>query len=148
MRSLEQGQTPLLSTTGEEDDYEDPTATPKLSMGLKSSTTPILSVRDELGLNKHDDDGASVGGSTFASSNMSIRDLAREERRAAKRARKELEDALAALPAPQFEYELSAPMFGDHDDVQVETVPQDDDQADLDSAALERRRKEAESKSA
>ena len=144
MRSLEQGQTPLLSTTGEEDDYEDPTATPKLSMGLKSSTTPILSVRDELGLNKHDDDGASVGGSTFASSNMSIRDLAREERRAAKRARKELEDALAALPAPQFEYELSAPMFGDHDDVQVETVPQDDDQADLDSAALERRRKEAE----
>ena len=144
LRSLEQGQTPLLSTAGEEMDYEDPSSTPKQFMDLKSSTTPISSVRDELGLNKHDDDGASVGGSTFASSNMSIRNLAREARRAAKRARKELDDALAALPAPQFEYELSAPMAGDQDDVEVETERQDKDQADLDSAAQERRRREAE----
>ncbi|EJK64405.1 hypothetical protein THAOC_14860, partial [Thalassiosira oceanica] len=47
---------------------------------------------------------SSFGGSTFASSRMSVRELAREERRRAKRARKELEEALAGLPAPQFEY--------------------------------------------
>lgn len=145
LRALEQAQTPLLNAAmddeQEDEHYPDPVATPKLSMmDRKPSATPLSLTRDELGLNLQDD-GSSVGPSTFASS--SIRDMAREERRTAKRARKELEAALAALPAPQFEYELSTP--GD-DDMQVEAVEDDEeqDQADLDAAAQEIRRKEAE----
>lgn len=146
LRALEQAQTPLLNAAmddEQEDDhnYQDPVATPKLSMmDRKPSATPLSLTRDELGLNLQDD-GSSIGPSTFAS--HSIRDMAREERRAAKRARKELEAALAALPAPQFEYDLSTP--GDND-MQIETVPDDEeqDQADIDAAAQELRREEAE----
>jgi hypothetical protein len=54
------------------------------------------------------DDWALVGGSTFAT-NMSIRKLARKEQRVTKHARKQLEEALSALPDPQYEYELEAP---------------------------------------
>jgi len=74
---------------------------------------------------------------------MSIRDLARAERRAAKRARRELEEALAALPAPQFEYELEAPAVNadENDEGRVETVVEED-MADVD--AEERRRLHAE----
>lgn len=124
--------------------------------------------RDELGLNAPDgppqqrppselrsvvtsDDrsvgASSFGGSTFASSRMSVRELAREERRRAKRARKELEEALAGLPAPQFEYELAVP-----EDVTMEEADEDEranagravDQADADAEDLAEMRRRAE----
>ena len=59
-----------------------------------------------------DHDVASIGASSFDASafatgwSLSLRELAWEERRRAKRARRELEEVLASLPAPQFEYEL------------------------------------------
>ncbi|KAL7547758.1 hypothetical protein ACHAWF_011036 [Thalassiosira exigua] len=145
---------------------------------LKTNATPLTfasSRRDELGLNApvpaavrppselrpvtdHDtDDAASVGassfgGSTLASSkHMSLREIAREERRRAKRARRELEEALASLPAPQFEYELAAP-----EDAMDEETGEDGegtkfgmalrvkDRADEDAEELERLKKEAE----
>jgi hypothetical protein len=62
-----------------------------------------------------DRDAVSIGASTFASK-YTIRELARQLRRAAKKARQELESALAALPAPQFEYEVAAPAAMDVDD--------------------------------
>ena len=161
LRRLEEGQTPLLGavaapgfkTTGleEEDEEQDEddnameeqatAATPRLPSRLGNQTP--LAPRDQLGLNTVDEDDnvSMITASTF----RSIRDLAREERRAAKRARKELEDALAALPAPQFEYELAAPEANDNDDENdaiVETVVPD--AADLDAAERQRRRAEAE----
>jgi len=69
-----------------------------------------------------------------------LRDAAREERRAAKLARRELEEALAALPAPQFEYELATPsMVVDEDDTEnFRRGNLEKDQADIDA---EERRK-------
>jgi len=103
-----------------------------------ASQTPMslaIAPRDELGLNRPGsqlhpgasgmmtmDDSASVGGTSFATSaagTLSIKEIARQERQAAKRARRELELALAALPAPQFEYELAAP----------DVIPEDEDDA-------------------
>jgi len=75
---------------------------------------------------------------------MSIRDLARAERRAAKRARLELEEALAALPAPQFEYELEVPVAVDDEEMgKVETVIEKD-MADVDAEERRRLRIEAD----
>eukprot|EP00531_Pseudo-nitzschia_arenysensis_P006126 CAMPEP_0116139366 /NCGR_PEP_ID=MMETSP0329-20121206/13277_1 /TAXON_ID=697910 /ORGANISM="Pseudo-nitzschia arenysensis, Strain B593" /LENGTH=847 /DNA_ID=CAMNT_0003634411 /DNA_START=25 /DNA_END=2568 /DNA_ORIENTATION=+ len=167
LRMLERGQTPLLGgdnpllevkPVGESTDIDD-----KSSLKLRPTTPggPASSMvtRDHFGLNKRPqselregfaDDAASVGASTFATTTtaggmtagMTIRDLARAERRAAKRARRELEEALAALPAPQFEYELEVPVVADDDDeVKVETVDEKD-MADVD--AEERRRLRAE----
>lgn len=100
------------------------------SASLTPLSPPVPAPRDQLGLNRpssmllrpdtdvniavaDDDGGTSVSVSSFATGMtaeaMSIREIAREERRAAKRARRELEAALAALPAPMFEYELAAP---------------------------------------
>jgi pre-mRNA-splicing factor CDC5/CEF1 len=162
LRMLERGQTPLLGgdnpeleTTANDDDTklagrsDLSTATPVVPDRNGGGQTP----RDQLGLNRPMselregiDDSASVGASTFATtSQMSIRELAREERRATKRARKQLEDALAALPAPQYEYELAAPadMDIDEDDrVVVETV--DEDAADVEAGEREALRKEAD----
>jgi pre-mRNA-splicing factor CDC5/CEF1 len=144
LRMLERGQTPLLGgedpeleqrpEAGDEDGDGKPGARPMTPGGPLSSST-----RDEFGLNRPQSemrggigDDASVGASTFATATtaggMSIRELARAERRAAKRARKELEEALAALPAPQFEYELEAPMDIKEDDdrMKVETVMEED----------------------
>ena len=172
LRRLESGQTPLLGaaavpgfkTTGLDDDEEDAegmgvdrtkeeggSADDMQAQRALSSSTPRLAhsgnqtpmsvaPRDQLGLNDENADD----GQSFVSSFRSIRDLAREERRAAKKARKELEDALAALPAPQFEYDLAAPqdLPDDEDDaMQVETVK---DAADEDAEEQERRRMEAE----
>ncbi len=70
----------------------------------------------------------------------SIRELARQERRAAKKARLELEAALAALPAPQYEYELAVPtssLAEDSEDAVVAMVP---DQADVEAAKRESER--------
>ncbi len=164
LRMLEQGQTPLLGGEDgahaaiEEDDAL-AAATPRLP-GSSNETpfdrsqagqTPLsVAPRDQLGLNKRPyselrmGDDASVSASTFATSTNSIREMAREERRAAKRARQELEAALAALPAPQFEYELAAPEdIGDDDGMVVETVVEED-AADRDAAERERMKKEAD----
>ena len=172
LRKLEQVQTPLLGTSipqdddgaeagaEEEDELYDAavssrtpriypqsvTGTPGPDRTGVGQTPSVAPPRDELGLNRRGyADDASVGASTFATSAMSIREMAREERRAAKRARLELEQALAALPAPQFEYELGAPQEGDDMDIDgptVETVEMD--AADVEAAELERLRRKAE----
>jgi pre-mRNA-splicing factor CDC5/CEF1 len=159
LRMLERGQTPLLG--GDNPELETAIDDTKLAgRSDLSAATPAVpdrsgvgqTPRDQLGLNRPMselrggiDDSASVGASTFATSHMSIRELAREEKRATKRARKQLEDALAALPAPQYEYELAAPadMDIDEDDkVVVETV--DEDAADVEAGEREALRKEAD----
>jgi pre-mRNA-splicing factor CDC5/CEF1 len=165
LRMLERGQTPLLG--GDNPEFETAnddtklagrsdlsTATPAVPDRTGVGQTPVgQTPRDQLGLNRPmselrggTDDSASVGASTFATtSQMSIRELAREEKRAAKRARRQLEDALAALPAPQYEYELAAPADMDIDDddkVVVETV--DEDAADVEAAERSALRKEAD----
>ena len=164
LRRLEEGQTPLLGgvaaagfkTTGLDDEEEGEenetaaaalaTATPKLPgkggqtpmADRKANQTPMsLAPRDQLGLNTMDD-ATSVASTAFGS----IRDMARAERRAAKRARQELEEALANLPAPQFEYELATP------EIMAETVPEvetvrDEDMADVEAAEREAKRKAA-----
>jgi pre-mRNA-splicing factor CDC5/CEF1 len=159
LRMLERGQTPLLG--GDNPELETSNDDTKLAGQSDLSTaTPAVpdrsgagqTPRDQLGLNRPMselrggvDDSASVGASSFATSQMSIRELAREEKRATKRARKQLNDALAALPAPQYEYELAAPadMDIDEDDkVIVETV--DEDAADVEAGEREALRKEAD----
>jgi pre-mRNA-splicing factor CDC5/CEF1 len=163
LRALERGQTPLLIKPAggdepdeaevEEDDRKMAAAvTPRLPDRAGVGRTPgsVAPPRDHFGLNRPAstlrgaDDAASVGASTFASSKYSIREVARQERRTAKRARQELEAALAALPAPQFEYELAAPADMDLEDANgVETV-REEDQADIEAAEREGLRKEAE----
>jgi hypothetical protein len=93
---------------------------------------------------------SSFGASTFASK-MSLREMAREERRRAKRARQDLEEALKNLPAPQFDYELAAPEDvtteeddDTHDGVGLKKKFRVKDAADEDAEELERLRKEAE----
>jgi len=176
LRMLETGQTPLLGgenpelvgytiTKKEEGNDEFSTvhaATPMVSMGRQQQTPLSVAPRDELGLNRPKSElrgggaedtlsvaggGASVGGSTFATSvhTMSLKELAREERRAAKRARIELEEALAALPAPQFEYDLAVPEdHQDNEEMNVETVPMEHDAADLDAAQRLQQKQEIE----
>lgn len=163
LRMLERGQTPLLggdnpefeiTTTGDDEDVEDgkPAALSISGTPGHASLRAATPRRDHYGLNRPQselrgvtmDDGASVGASTFATSTMSIRELAREERRATKRARKEIEAALAALPAPQFDYELEAPMdIDDEDEKKVETV-MEEDAADIEAAERRRLQQEAE----
>jgi pre-mRNA-splicing factor CDC5/CEF1 len=161
LRMLERGQTPLLGGGGddmeEDDEEQEPTqpgdnaATPAARPGTPGGPLrPQTPRRDHFGLNRpHSelrggthDDGGSVGASTFATG-MSIREIAREERRAAKLARKQLEEALAALPVPQFEYELEAPMDIDEEETKVETV-MEEDLADVEAAERRRLQKEAE----
>ena len=142
LRQLERGQTPLLSsttttTTAEEND--DGMMPPPDQAVIAGRATPGGSVAATATTL---DDNSSVGGSTFAS--MSIRDLARQERRAAKRARAQLEAALAALPTPQYEYELAVPVSDENGEMmQVETVIEAD-QADVEAAAREKQRLAAE----
>jgi hypothetical protein len=98
------------------------------------------------------DDGASVGASTFASSRYvsddeDLRRQAREERRALKAARQQIEAALASLPAPQFEYELAAPeveTVDDDEDNESAKVKRPLDQADLEAAERSAKRLKAE----
>lgn len=167
LRMLERGQTPLLVKAGDaehvdmlhdgDDDEMDvkmaAAATPALPDRAGVGRTPgsVAPPRDQFGLNRPasalrgGDDAASVGASTFASSKYSIREVARQERKAAKRARQDLEAALAALPAPQFEYELAIPDDADVEDGMdgVETV-HEEDRADVEAAERERLRKDAE----
>lgn len=158
LRMLERGQTPLLGGETEEMEEETLDADDRKPAALPGGSDRVASTRaqtprrDHYGLNRPQselrgsatmDDSASVGASTFATSTMSIREIAREERRAAKRARQELEAALAALPAPQYEYELEAPMDVDDDDAHVETV-MEEDAADVEAAKRRRLALEAE----
>lgn len=158
LRMLERGQTPLLG--GKDVELEQAPGDLEGEEGSKPAARPTTPgrpfsmTRDRYGLNRPQselrsvaDDSASVGASTFATTTtaaMSIRELAREERRAAKRARKELEAALAALPTPQFEYELEAPMDV-HDDLgaNVETVIEED-MADIEAEQRRQLREEAD----
>lgn len=156
LRALEQGQTPLLggddpmveNEEGDEEDSKPAARTNTPGIVVERARTPR---RDHFGLNQRPqselrgpgDDSSSVGATTFAT-NASIRELAREERRAAKLARKQLEEALAALPAPQFDYELEAPMDVDNEDEgKVETVVEED-AADIDAAEQKRLQEEAD----
>jgi hypothetical protein len=161
------GATPMLAGKAEEDD-----ATAMASRkGANPTPLTFASRRDELGLNSdsqgmmrppselqsvggNHDDSASVGaysfgGSTFATK-LSLRELAREERRRAKRARHDLEEALKNLPAPQFEYELAVPedVTTEEDDDTHDEVGKKKhrvkDAAEVDREELERLRKEAE----
>jgi pre-mRNA-splicing factor CDC5/CEF1 len=158
LRMLERGQTPLLGgedptleeTTPRAEEEEDskPAARPSTPGGPMRSQTPR---RDHFGLNRPQselrggmDDSASLGASTFATSTMSIRELAREERRATKRARKDLEAALAALPAPQYDYELEAPMDIDGDEEKKAETVMEEDAADVEAAERRRLQQEAE----
>eukprot|EP00980_Cylindrotheca_fusiformis_P011792 scaffold2816_cov121-Cylindrotheca_fusiformis.AAC.8 len=157
LRALERGQTPLLGGddpavgTEEGDDIDDSKPAARITTpGIVAERTKTPR-RDHFGLNQRPrselrgpiDDYSSVGGTTFAT-NASIRELAREERRAAKLARKELEEALAALPAPQFDYELEAPMdLDDGEEHKVETV-MEEDAADIDAAERKRLQEEAD----
>lgn len=167
LRMLERGQTPLLG--GENPLLEERPVDGDVVMDgdVKAKARPMTPggpassriTRDHFGLNQRPqselregfaDDAASLGASTFATTTtagkaMSIRDLARAERRAAKRARRDLEEALAALPAPQFEYELEAPVaVGDDDEEgKVETVTETD-MADVDAEERRRLRVEAD----
>jgi pre-mRNA-splicing factor CDC5/CEF1 len=163
LRMLERGQTPLLGGDdpmleegpGDDDEEADskPAARP-LTPGRPLTTGSTT--RDHYGLNRPQselrgasmDDNASVGASTFATATtmgtMSIRELARAERRAAKKARRELEAALASLPAPQYEYELEAPMdIDDDDEKKVETVLEED-MADVEDEERRRLQMEAD----
>lgn len=111
--------------------------------------------RDQLlGLNRPDStmhpgmemgDDVSIFGTSFATSigdhSMSIKEIARAERRAAKKARKELEMALASLPAPQFEYELAAPDTVTDDE--EARVTMEKDAADLEAEEIGCLEKEA-----
>lgn len=159
LRELERVQTPFLVTrtsTEEEARYDDQddenfdttvsSQTPRLNKqyisktpdpaGKRTQTPLVAPPRDELGLNRRTGGGddMSVGASTFATSTMAIRDIAREERRAAKRARLELEQALAALPAPQYEYELAVSQDeGDDMDVGGRAV----EKVEMDAAEVE-----------
>lgn len=116
--------------------------------------------RDELGLNRPSSqmrpgmiggDDISVSGTSFATSigdrTMSIKEMARAERRAAKRARKELEMALASLPAPQFEYELAVPEAVTDDDGRESANGNKSafvkDAADIEAEEIEKIEKEA-----
>jgi pre-mRNA-splicing factor CDC5/CEF1 len=150
LRKLERGTTPLLASamggagadradyygpTGDEEDREDDHHDDDNDDGdLKMPAT----------------DAASVGASTWATSTHTLRELAREQRRAAKRARIELEKALASLPEPQYEYELAGPgednRMDDDDEDTMGVASTVVDQADLEEAQREERRRIAEKK--
>jgi len=134
-------------------------ATPMTVSGGRSTAnqTPMTaSNRDELGLNSNTgmdvNDDVSISATSFATTvgdrsvSMSIKEIARAERRAAKRARKELEMALANLPAPQFEYELAAPDAVTDDDDGDENNNRmflEKDAAELEAEEMARLEKEA-----
>lgn len=131
LRHLERGQTPLL-LSGTTDEGMSTLAVP--------STIESMQGNDD-GTERNHSHQDSYSVSTFATTATSLREQARQERRAAKEKRAALLAALAALPAPQFEYELAVPatIAVDTDDVENDTttamnlVP---DQADVEAAVL------------
>lgn len=133
-------------------------ATPSLGRNTFNQTPLTQGPRDKLGLNRPNSllrqdnvasgvgDDISISGTSFATSigdrSMSIKELARAERNAAKRARRELELALANLPAPQFEYELGAPEPITDDDAD-ERMDVERDAADIEAEEIARLEAEA-----
>lgn len=128
--------------------------------GIADQTPLTQGPRDELGLNRPNSemrpgivggeigDDVSVSATSFATSlggqSMSIREMARAERRAMKRARKELGIALANLPEPQFEYELAAPETVTDDDERDDSrMVIEKDAADIEAEEIARLEKEA-----
>ena len=143
LRQLERGQTPLLVTgAADHDDNNDDAVENEDENDRKLAATPGRAGVGRTPYSRRVDDAASVGASTFAT--RSIRDLARQERRAAKKARLELEAALAALPDPQYEYELAAPAEGPGEDRNSGTVVITPDQADVEAKQRAALLKEAE----
>jgi pre-mRNA-splicing factor CDC5/CEF1 len=123
LRNYERGAAPLLAGgTIEEDD---------------SKLPPLMD-------RKLMDDDYSIGGSTMittTSTFTSIRDLARKQRQAEREARAALANALAALPAPQYEYELAIPEEEDAAKMEVVTVEDVEmDQAEREHLEREQRR--------
>ena len=121
-----------------------------------NQTPMTASKRDQLGLNRPNSnmhpgmdagDDISISATSFATSvgdhSMSIKEIARAERRAAKRARKELEMALANLPAPQFEYELAIPGAVTDDEKDDSNIAIEKDAAEIEAEEFARLEKEA-----
>ena len=155
LRRLQEGQTPLLPTAGdvEEDPMDMDTAgdDSKKPAAVAVAATPLVQRRDELGLNSDAaTDARSVA--TFATSATDLRALARQERRAAKRARQELTEALNALPMPQYDYEVAVPTTvteDEDDEAGKKRVKQDraDIEADEEQAKRDKIQKEYERRS-
>lgn len=123
LRRLERGQTPLLTEELDEDALDEEDASDMYSTVFKTTIA--------------DDATDAQTMMTFAS----IRQQARQDRRAAKKARSELSKALERLPAPQFEVEVAVPNVED-DKVVVETVVEAD-QAELDAMERQAEQKRA-----
>ena len=165
LRMLERGETPLLGGEnpqlhGAISDDAASTATPRINLDVNDpSSTPLqrqqfnqtpstIATRDELGLNRYPgsnlDDTASIASTFYTAPTLSAKEMAREDRRAAKRARRELEEALASLPTPQFEYELAVPAVSEeenNDESKSQSIVKD--AADIEREALEELQKEA-----
>ena len=152
--ALSSGQTPLLGDENKElsggTGFNGSTpmyvSSNDTSDGLSNPTPQINGAnetlrRDQLGLNKAEDFSDTASYSSFASS---VRSSAKEERRAAKRAKLDLINALSNLPAPQFEYELAAPEVEDDEDEKVAVEGKVEDAADVAARELEIKRLEAE----
>jgi pre-mRNA-splicing factor CDC5/CEF1 len=152
LRRLERGTTPLLASAmggggagADSADYYGPTGDDEED---REDDDHHDNDDDDGDLKRPATDAASVGASTWATSTHTLRELAREQRKAAKRARIELEKALASLPEPQYEYELAGP--GDNspadDDEDMGIASTVVDQADVEEAQREERRRIAEKK--
>mmetsp|Transcript_14751 Transcript_14751/g.22895 ORF Transcript_14751/g.22895 Transcript_14751/m.22895 type:complete len:841 (-) Transcript_14751:35-2557(-) len=176
LKILSEGQTPLLGGENRELSSglaavdaasSDIGMTPRIGTDIMNrkggdvGATPMtMSTRDELGLNmnhavhqnaqlQQDDASISTFGATsttIGSNVKSARAMAREERRAIQKARLELAAALAAIPAPQYEYELAAPdnasAATDHEDASLR-VAMEKDAADVEAEELRRLQEEA-----
>ena len=105
--------------------------------------------RDQFGLNSvggggmesSDDFSDTASYSSFASS---IRSSARDERRAAKKAKLDLINALNSLPAPQFEYELAAPEEPQEAESAAMEIEEDAEEVAKRNAEIKRLEKEVE----
>mmetsp|Transcript_13145 Transcript_13145/g.27002 ORF Transcript_13145/g.27002 Transcript_13145/m.27002 type:complete len:813 (+) Transcript_13145:71-2509(+) len=106
--------------------------------------------RDHFGLNAPSSVAGGGGGGDFddtaslSSFASSVRSSAREHRRAAKKARLDLANALAALPKPQFEYEIAAPEIEEEEEDGDGKVEMEEDQEDVQRRLEEIKRLEAE----
>ncbi len=143
LRNLSSGQTPLLG--GENPELL--SATPKpTNLVADGRETPVVNrKRDAFGLNATPGFSETSSYASYSSYVSGVRSVAREERRAAKRARIELQAALATLPEPQYEYELAAPDDTESDAVnEPSPMELEEDAADIKAREAEIKRLEAE----
>ena len=166
LKILSEGQTPLLGGENKElgagltsmDMVENNGLTPRIGSAatIKEDPTPMRSSapsqtplrRDALGLNPHQEfnDTASFstfGATSFATSSKSMREVAREERRALRKARIELAAALSSLPTPQYEYDLAVPEAPTDDGNEAKSFELVKDAADIEAEEQLRLEKEA-----